>query len=101
MTQRQTLPCDRIDRVGTPSDICDGPAILFFHRVVREGLAISMLAIPDRLGNSVFEADHVMLPISHMGPDFLPKDGRCFVIRIEIEVKHVRVSASMIAHHNN
>ena len=59
-----------------------------------------MLAIPDCLGDAILEADHIVLPVSHMRADFLPYNRGRFIISEEVKVEHVHVSTSMIIHHD-
>lgn len=81
--------------------IGDRPVVLLFDNTVGKGLAVSMLAIPDRSGGSIVKADHVILPVSHMSPDLLPEDSGCFIVGEEVEVEYIHISTSMIVHNDD
>jgi hypothetical protein len=56
-------PWDGIVGVGSPARVCNWTFIDLEGRVVGEGLATGVLAVPQSLWLTVVESDHVVLPI--------------------------------------
>lgn len=56
-------PWDGIVGVGSPARVCNWTSLDLEGRVVGEGLATGVLAVPQSLWLTVVESDHVVLPI--------------------------------------
>ena len=49
--------------MGAFGGVCEWSLVLLFCGLVGEGLAVGVLAVPEGFGGSVFESDHVVLPV--------------------------------------
>lgn len=80
--------------MGTFGTVSDWPNTLLLNSVVGERLTIGMLAIPERLGLSILESNHIMLPVANMIPNLLTKISWASIKSVEVHVEHVGVAIS-------
>lgn len=69
---------------------------MLLNSVVGERLAVGMLAIPERLRLSIFESNHVMLPIANVIPNILAKISWAPVKSVKVNVEYIRVAISFL-----
>ena len=82
--------------MATYSRVGDGSQAFLFHGIVCKSLAICVLAIPDSLWGAVLKADHVVFPIPDVVSEFATKYGISEIVGIEIHVKGVNVSRTVV-----
>lgn len=80
----------------TLGTVRDRPLPVLFDGVVGESLPVGVLAVPNRLWNSIAETNHVVLPVTNVIPEFLPQNGVPFIVSIEVEVERVNQARSMV-----
>lgn len=80
--------------------VSDRPLPVFLNGVVGESLAIGMLAVPNRLGDSITETDHVVLPVPNVIPKLLPENDVPFVVSIKVKVECVNQARSVVIDDN-
>ena len=74
------------------------PLPVLFDGVVGKSLSVRMLAVPDRLRESVAETNHVVLPVANVIPKLLPKNRVSFVVGVKVEVEGINQARSMVIH---
>ncbi len=74
----------------------DRPLPVFFHRIVGESFPVGMLAVPNRLRNSITETNHVVLPVTNVIPELLPENDAPFIVSIKVKVECVNQARSMV-----
>lgn len=80
--------------------VYDRPNALFFNCGIRERFTISVLAVPDSLRHSILEANHVMLPVPNVIPDFLTENRWALVVCVKIHIECVNVATSVVVDDN-
>lgn len=82
--------------MGAFGTVSDWSNTLLLNSVICERLTIGVLAIPERLRNSILESNHVVLPIANVIPNLLAKISWAFIKSVEVHVKHVGVAISFV-----
>lgn len=53
----------------------------FLQCIVCESLPVVMLAVPDRLWNTILEPDHVVFPVAHVVPNGVGAEIDSFIVQ--------------------
>ena len=93
-----SLPGGGVTGVRTFGTVDDRPNPIFLHCSIRKRFTKSVLAVPDSLRHSILESDHIMFPVANVISNFLSKNRRTLIVRVEVHIECVDIPTSVIVH---